>query len=99
MAPIGTTARLTLAGIGVLLFLVVLFDAWFNAKSRFKFKKAPDDLEQAPLTSHADGVNYMREVPTALVAPDPSVHTFTEIPVAYAVPHPEIPVAYAVPHH
>lgn len=90
MAPIDTTARLTLAGIGCLLFLVVLFDAWFNAKSRFKYKKAPAELEKEPLTSQPYGVHYMSEVPTvptALVAPDPSVHTFTQIPVSYPVPH------------
>ena len=86
MAPIDTTARLTLAGIGCLLFLVVLFDAWFNAKSRFKYKKAQVELEKEPLTSQPYGVNYMPGVPTALVA-DPSVHTFTQIPVSYPVPH------------
>ena len=90
MAPIGSTAKWTLAGIGILLFLVVLFDAWYNAKSRFKFKKAPDELERAPLTSYADGVNYMPEVPTALVAPDLSAHTFQQYP-------PGVPTALVAP--
>ena len=92
VAPINTTARLTLAGIGFLLFLVVLFDAWYNAKSRFKFKKGPVELERVSLTSHADGVNYMPEVPTALVAPDPSAHTFQQylpgVPTALVAPDP-----------
>jgi hypothetical protein len=90
VAPIGSTAKWTLAGIGFLLFLVVLFDALYNAKSRFKFKKAPVDLEKAPLTSQQYGVNYMPEVPTALVAPDPSAHTFQQYP-------PGVPTALVAP--
>ena len=83
VAPIDSTARWALAVIGLLLFLVVVFDTSFNLKSIFKKKVAPVEQETAPLTGQ---LGYMHQVPMASLAPDPSAPTFSQYPVGYHAP-------------